>query len=185
MGEAKHKLAAVRANFLTELDKWSFAPSEWEERTIKEIARLATVKVTRYPDDKLEWMRMLPRQCHANARFMEKNDPKGCLKQVTGWWLQDGNYVLHSIVDQHGKFMCVTPVPTHRENTFCFIPDPEIEWREEGDYYEAYRDGVRINVGVRSNPVKVLSELDVIRQRLNSGMNPYKAVQNDINQYLK
>ncbi|VVT23209.1 conserved hypothetical protein [Roseovarius sp. EC-HK134] len=179
MGEAKRKLEAVRAEFLAELDRWSFLPNDWEATTVAEIKLLPVVKVTRGRDVELEWMRMKPRQCHANARFMEEKDPEQRSKQITGWWPQDGNYVLHSIVDQYGQLVCVTPAPLHRENPFAFIPDPKIEWREVGDYREAYRDGVKIGPGVRINPAGTLAEIDIIRRRLLSGMNPYKAVQRD------
>lgn len=179
MGEGKRKLEAVRVEFLTELDKWSFQATEWEATTVAEIKLLPVVQVPRGSDEELAWMRMKPRQCHANARFMEEKDPELRSKQITGWWLQDGNYVLHSIVDQYGQLVCVTPAPLHRENPFAFIPDPKIEWREEGDYRQAYRDGVKIGPGVRTDPAGTLAEIDIIRQRLLSGMNPYKAVQRD------
>ncbi len=39
--------------------------------------------------------------------------------------------------------------------------------------------GVKIGPGIRSNPAQALAELNVIRQRLLSGMNPYKAIQRD------
>lgn len=177
MGEAKRNLERVRQSFLAEIDKWAFPATDWEARTVEELKSMPRTKVIRYPDDALEYMRMPPRECHVNARFMQDNDPEGRLRQVTGWWLQDDNYVLHSVVDQYGRLVCVTPAPLHPENSFDFIPDPKIEWRDEDDYREAYREGVCIGPGLRSNPEKTLAQLAVIRTRLISGMNPYKAVQ--------
>lgn len=179
MGEAKRKLETVRAEFLAELDKWSFPATDWELATVEEIKRLPVIKVWRASDRKLKWARMPAQQCHANACFIEEQDPDGRSKQITGWWLQDGDYVLHSIVNQHGNYICVTPAPLQPENPFDFIPDPKIEWRIEGDYRVAYRDGVKIGPGVRSNPAKTLAKLNVTRQRLLSGMNPYEAVRCD------
>lgn len=176
MGEAKRKLEATRAAFLKELDEWSFEPSEWEAETVAQLSTLSRVQVNRYPDARLEWMRMPPRQCHANARFMEENDPEGRLKQVTGWWPQDGHFVLHSVVDQHGKYMCVTPAPQHPQNPFEFIPDCHVEWREEGDYRVAYRNGVKIGPGVRADPASSTAEVERIRRLLLSGVNPYQAM---------
>lgn len=176
MGESKRKLEAVRKLFLDEFKKWAFPITDWEVKTVEQIRNLPVVRARRYPDDALEWMRMPARECHANARFMQDNDPEGRLKQVTGWWLQEGNYVLHSVVDQYGTYMCVTPAPLHREYEFDFIPDPKIEWRDEGDHRVAYRDGVKIGPGVRSDPAETLEVLDKIRTRLLSGMNPYEAV---------
>lgn len=176
MGEAKRKLEAVRAQFLTELDDWSFPASEWEQQTVSEIALLKVVKVPRGSDADLTWMRMKPRQCHANVAFMVKNDPEQRSKQITGWWLQDGNYVLHSILNQWGQLVCVTPAPYHEENPFDFIPDLKVEWREEGDKLTAYRDDVSIGPGVRSDPARTLADIEEVRTRLLSGMNPFHAL---------
>lgn len=176
MGEAKRKLEETRANFLRELEKWLFPVTDWEIETVRQIGQLPVVRATRYPDEALAYMRMPPKECHKNARFMQDNDPEKRLKQVTGWWLQEGQYVLHSVVDQHGEYVCVTPAPLHSERTFDFIPDDKIEWRDEGDYRVPYRDGVEIGVGVRSDPAKMIDEMKVIKERLMSGMNPYQAV---------
>lgn len=177
MGEAKRKMDALRAEFLAQSEQWTFPASEWEARSIEEIKELPFIKVHRPSDEQLEWMRMPAKTCHANARFMEENDPDDRAKRITGWWLQEGNYVLHSIVNQLGNMICVTPSPYSRENPFDFIPDAKIEWREEGDYFEAYRDDVKIGPGLRSDPAKVLAECEDVLNRLLSGMNPYKAVQ--------
>jgi hypothetical protein len=177
VGEAKRKLEEARKLFIAELDKWSFQATKWEARTVAEITELPVVKVTRYPDDTLAYMRMPPRECHKNARFMQDNDPDKQLRQVTGWWPQDGQYVLHSVVDQYGVHVCVTPTPMHSGGTFDFIPDDKIEWRDEGDYRVAYRDGEEIGPGVRADPAKTLAEIERMRQRLLTGMNPYQAAQ--------
>jgi hypothetical protein len=108
---------------------------------------------------------------------MQDNDPNKSLKHVTGWWLQDGHYVLHSVVDQNGDYFCVTPAPMHIENTFDFIPDEKIEWRDEGEFRGAYRDGVAIGPGVRADPLKAIEKMKAIKQRLLSGMNPHQAIQ--------
>lgn len=132
MGEAKQKLERIRRSFLAEIESWTFPATEWEARTVAEIRTLPTVMVRRYPDEVLAQMKMPPRQCHPNARFMQDNDPERRLKHVVGWWHQGGNYVLHSIVDQYGKYVCVTPVPFH-PTSFGFIPFPKITWQDEGN----------------------------------------------------
>ncbi|MDX3925169.1 MAG: hypothetical protein QHC90_05085 [Shinella sp.] len=176
MGQAKRKLEEARASFLAELDSWSFPATEWEAKVVADIGSLPVVKVTRYPDEALAYMRMPPRECHKNARFMQDNDPDKRLRQVTGWWPQDGQFVLHSVVFQNGDFVCVTPAPMHSGRTFEFIPDDKIEWRDEGDYRVAYRDGMEVGPGVRADPAKTLVEIERVRQRLLSGMNPFQAV---------
>lgn len=179
MGEGKRKREAMRKALLADLEEWSFEPTDWEARTVSEIQSLPIVTVGRGPDDQLAYMRMVARQCHQNAAFMEKNDPEGLTKQVTGWWIQQDNYVLHSIILQAGQYICVTPAPLESADSFDFVPDPKIEWREEGSYRIAYRDGVEIGKGVRRNPAKAVAEINEIKKRLLSGMNPYKAVQVD------
>ena len=171
MGE--QQLDEGQVAYLRELENWLFPITEWEVQTVAEISALPTVRVTRCPDDLLEHMQMTPRLCHANARFMQENDPDKRLKQVTGWWLQDGQYLLHSVVDRYGTLVCVTPVPLHDERTFDFIPDAKIEWRDEGNHRNAYRDGVEIGPGVRSNPEETIKELKGLKDRILAGENPY------------
>lgn len=174
MGEAKRKLEELRRSFLAEIESWTFPATEWEARTVAEIRALPSVTVRRYPDEVLAQMRMPPRQCHPNARFMQDNDPERRLRHVVGWWPQGGNYVLHSVVDQYGQYVCVTPAPFH-PTLFEFIPDPKITWQDEGDRRIAHRDGVPIGPGVRIDPARTIAEIQLIKAKLLSGMNPYEA----------
>ena len=100
MGEAKRKLEAMRASMLKDIERWSFPPSDWEESVVASISKLAVVMVERASDEQLAWARMKPQECHANARFMEKNDPDRRTRQILGWWFQQGQYVLHSVIQQ-------------------------------------------------------------------------------------
>jgi hypothetical protein len=176
MGEAKRNLENIRKSLLAEFDKWDFAPTTWETKTIEELNSLPKVIVTRYPDHILKFMRMKPRECHANSRFMQEKDPDGRMKHVTGWLNVDDHYILHSVVDQCGQMVCVTPVQLEQSGTFEFIPDSQIEWRENGNVREAYRQDVLIGPGLRSNPEKTRADLAELRARLLSGMNPYDAL---------
>jgi hypothetical protein len=123
-------------------------------------------------------MGMKPQECHTNSRFMEKNDPEGRTKQILGWWPQGPHYVLHSIVNHRGQFLCFTPVDAKLvpDATFQFLPDPKIEVREANGVLNAYRDGVKIGAGVRLDPAQSIAETETVRQRLLSGMDPYEAV---------
>jgi hypothetical protein len=112
---------------------------------------------------------------HWRVESAVDNDQEGRSKRLTGWWVQDGNYVLHSIINQLGNYICVTPTHLQTENPFDFIFDEKIEWREEGEVHEAHRDGVRINNGLRSDPQQALAELEKIREKLLAGDDPYKA----------
>jgi hypothetical protein len=168
----------LRNVLLDEVERWSFPITNWELATVKAIARLPSITVQRVDAVRLEWMRMKPRQCHGNARFMQENDPEGRTRQIVGWWTQNGNHVLHSIVRHRGQYLCFTPVDEALvpERTFRFRPDPKIEIRVEGDRRTFYRDGVQIGPGVRQDPAKTLAYGEMVRQRLLSGMDPYEAV---------
>ena len=139
--------AAIRDVFLAELNRWSFPVTDWEVATAKKIARLPVISVHRVPAAQLEWM-------------------------------QDGNYVLHSIGRSRRDYVCVTPVDEKMDagSPFPFIRDPKIEVREENGFHGYYRDGVKIGPGVRRDPSKTLAEIEIVRQRLLSGMDPYEAV---------
>lgn len=114
MGEGKRKLEVIRVQFLAHLDDWSFPATDWEVRTVEEIKLLPVVKVPRASDGDLAYLRMRPNHCHANVRAMVKNDPEQRSEQITGWWLQEnGDYVLHSILNQWGQLACVTPPLGH------------------------------------------------------------------------
>lgn len=175
MGEAKRKIERLRATFLADAEKWLFPPSEWEARTIEEVRQLPMHTVRRVVGAEAQVSGMPPRECHANCRWYEKNDPEGKSRQVTGWWHQDGNYVLHSVVARDGGMIDITPSEVHGP-LVDFVPDPKIEWREQGDRLAPYREGVRVPVGIRSDPAAALEEVEQVKKRLLSGMNPLKAV---------
>lgn len=166
----------VRSAFVAEIEKWAFPMSDWEVRVVQEIKQMPVVTVERYPDDALAYMRMPPRQCHKNASFMEENDPECRIKQVTGWWPQEGQYVLHSVIVRDDQYICVTPAPLHSTRRFDFIPDAKIKWRDEGEVRVPYRDGVKIGPGVRDDPEKTIVELGLMREKLLSAKNPYEVM---------
>lgn len=180
MGEAKRRLQETRAKFLRMIERWDFEPSDWERDTVAAVEQLPAVTVRRYPADALAWMRMKPQECHANCRFMQDEDPNGRVRQITGWLLENDNYVLHSVIDQGDGLCCVTPMLVNAPAVFDFKPDPAIEWREEGEYRVAYRGGQAIEPGVRRDPAKSRREVSIMRERLLSGMNPYEAMKLDL-----
>lgn len=177
MGEAKRKLEELRKTVITFMEKWDFPPSDAEARAVEEIKELPVVRVWRYPPDVLAHMRMPPNQCHINAQFMQDNDPEAKCRKVSGYILQSGNYVLHSVVERDGKFICVTPMQMGVPDEFPFIPDPEIEWKLEGDTWEPYRKGFNIDVGFRSDPAESQRILEIVRARIKAGVHPVKAAE--------
>lgn len=176
MGQARAKLAVVRQMFLANLDDWAFEPTAWEAQTVNEIEKLPVVKVRRYPDNVLKDMRMPARECHANAKYMEDNDPEKRTKHITGWWIQFDCFILHSVILRDGQYACVTPAPYESADVFDFVPDAAIVWRDNGRLRSAFRDDVMIGKGVRKYPSKKLEEVQMLKARLLSGMNPYEAM---------
>jgi hypothetical protein len=175
MGEAKQKRAALKALAIKQFERWDFPPSEAEAQAVAEIEKLPVLMVRRYSPEQLEWMGMPPNQCHANARFMQDKDPEGKCRQITGYWPQAGNYVLHSVVERDGELFCVTPTLIGVPDIFPFIPDPDIEWREEGDHRVPYRKGLIVEPGLRTDPEESQRISKVVLARINKGMDPIKA----------
>lgn len=154
MGEAKRREMMLREALVREADKWSFPGSEWERETVAELARMPRVEVTRESAEKLQWAKMKPKDCHANTGWYEANDPTGKWKRVTGWWPQGDTYVLHSVVSDGKNFMCLTPQEWDVPQTFEFVPDDKLTWREEGNKRVFHRDGHAISVGLRGIPMR-------------------------------
>ncbi len=175
MGEAKRKQEELRRTVLRFMEMWDFPPSAAEAEAVAEITALPIVRVQRYPPDKLAWMRMKQNQCHANSRFMEDNDPEKKCKQVAGYLLQTGNFVFHSVVEREGDFFCVTPMGANMPDEFDFIPDPDIVWQQESDTNVAYRKGVPVGVGFRSDPEESKRVSAIMRARIEAGIHPLKA----------
>lgn len=177
MGEAKIKREALRRRFLEEMDKWDFPQSQWEADLCEELMWTPVYTVHRAPRKMLEWCRMPPSECHANARFYENNDPDHLTKAVTGWWVQYPNFVLHSVIHTGRSLVCVTPsVMDGIEDVFDFIPDPKVEWVCGSDnYFKPFRLGRQLPVGLRAEPAFTIAQHQVVRTRLLSGMNPADA----------
>lgn len=158
-----------RERILAKGRDWDFPDSEWETKAVDEIMALAddAVVVTRVPAAQLEWMRMPAAECHANASWYAKNDPRATM--VTGWWVQFPSFVLHSVVRIGDDYFCVTPTPFD-EGEFHFIPDAKIEWRDTGNVRTAFRDGVAIGPGLRRYPSFTRAQNAMVRARILAGV---------------
>ena len=76
--------------------------------------------------------------------------------------------------------MCITPY-MHREDTLEFIPDSKFAWNEGPDgRMRPSRDGEKV-IDVRRHPARVIAESEWVKAQLESGMNPYRAV--DLTEY--
>jgi hypothetical protein len=180
MGEAKRREKELRDEFLKEADRWSFPPSEWEQKVVAELQAAEPIWVERMPREQVDWMRMPPGKCHANAQWYEDNDPSKTFKAVAGWLVDpEGNYVFHSVVSDGENYACITPSRADPRPMFEFIPDPKVTWYDDDatGYRRALRDGGDIGAGVRSDPEKTIADCERIRQKLLAGVHPMKAIE--------
>jgi hypothetical protein len=175
MGEAKRNRERLVALVTEQIALWNNPPSEAEADAVAEVSRLPVRTVRRYPGRTLAQMNMLPNECHVNALFMERNDPDRECRRISGYWPQIGNYVVHSVVERRGVLMCVTPTVIPLDDVFPFIPDPDIEWVEEGNGHCAFRKGYRLGIGLRSDPERQIAENRVMLERIAAGMHPNEA----------
>lgn len=178
MGEKKKKDEALRATMLRTLDLWAFPPSDWETQTLSEIRSLPILKVERASAEQLAWARMKERLCHDNCAWYANADPEKLTTVVHGWIFDStDNYVLHSVIQRDGRMMCITPVRGDTSVFIDFIPDPEIIASREDTKHRHHRRGMELGVGLRSNPDLTIANIKVMRGRLESGMDPLKAMQ--------
>lgn len=119
---------------------------------------------------------MPPRECHANVRWQVANDPTGSCRQVLGWWVQGDVYTLHSVLGQGDNLVCITPQLRDVPQRFPFIPDPEIEGREEGDFMVYYRKGWRLPNGLRTDAQATIRINEAARERLLGGASPWEVM---------
>jgi hypothetical protein len=174
LGEAKVKRERLRATLLDECDRWSAPPSADEDAAREAVAALPVVKVRRLPADQIAYMRMPGRECHANCAWYAENDPERKTEHVIGWWIQPGADVLHSVIKRDGGYFCLTPQLAGTPEVFDFVPDPEIEAREEGEYRAFYRNGFRCVPGIRFDPAETIRYMEWMREKLLAGVNPMK-----------
>jgi len=179
MGAAKRKYDEARAKFLAEIEVWTQPPTDEERRTVAEIEKLPFVTIKRIEPHILDYMGMQPQQCHENAgQYVKMAPPDQNYTAVTGWWRIGDTYVAHSVIaNADGDMACITPHPiTNTE--IDFAPDPRIIWSEDGEYMRAaMADGTKVPQLLRSNPERVIAHQMKIKGRLESGMNPFHAVQ--------
>ncbi|WP_019832579.1 hypothetical protein [Sphingomonas sp. PR090111-T3T-6A] len=177
MGEARDRLERLRETFLASAEQWMFPPSRWEQDAVREILALPVERAIRGVPRGAAVLNAPTRECHTNAAFYAEHDPTGRATMVTGWWRQPNVLVLHSLVEIDGQLYCVTPFDADPSRDFPFIRDPKLRWREDeaGERY-CERDGHRIGPGLRLDAPQVMADTALIKDRLESGMNPYEAV---------
>lgn len=174
MAEAITDLAARRDGYLREAERWAFDATDWERRAAAAILHLPEVTAERLPQDELDRLGMLPKECHLNAtRYIERHPGT---RMVSGWWRLPRQFVLHSVVERDGKYICVTPAPTVSDPRFRFVPDPAVVWVSKGSGFAAVRDDHLIGIGVRLFPDADVAWYRAVAARLRKGMDPDEAL---------
>jgi hypothetical protein len=176
MGEAKRRREAKRCEFLEHVEKWSFPPSHWEKQLVDELLQLEVHCVPRTSAENLKHMNMQPNRCHENVDWYVKNAPSGYCEAVTGWMTHGNNFVLHSVLIQNDKYLCITP-SGDRSQFIDFTPDKNIEWVEKDGKLNARRNGEFVEFGVRRKPDFEIAKNQIIKRRLLAGINPYQAIE--------
>lgn len=135
---------------------WLLAKGSANEAAIvSDLKKLPVSRVDVGDPTRLSEIGMLERNCHQNCqRVVEKQGYRNCRK-VVGWWVVDGVYLLHSVIDLDGELFCVTPNVDRYEDFIHFIADDQIEERDDGEFSAFYRKGVRLSYGVRDDPAHV------------------------------
>jgi len=180
MGTDDIDLEALRAEFLKIGEEWMQPPDQNEKKLLFQISRLKMQTVQVAPEEQIAYMRMPPRQCHANCEwYAEQPNPMHEIGVLRGWRLENDVYILHSVVTVDGQPLCITPAEIY-EPTMLFAADKKIR-RKAGDdsLYHYFRGSIPIGKGVRRDPEKTIELTKKIRARLLSGMHPVEAMNID------
>jgi len=176
MGEAKVRMDRLRDTFTHSAERWMFARSLWEDRTVAEILSYPVEQAQRADPAMLRKLNLTARDCHDNAERYAAGRKDITVRAVLGWWRQANVLVLHSVVDIGGRLVCVTPSDVDPSPSFSFVRDKRLVWDADARGRFCRRAGQRIGPGLRIDPDQVIADTALILSRLRSGMNPYEAV---------
>lgn len=176
MGEVKINLEIIRQDFIKMMERWAQPTCSEETLAIEEISCLPAITVRVADAAFIEWCRMVPNECHDNCRFMSENDPVKQTYRILGWIICDDGYICHSIINQVGQNLCVTP-NGGSSTSFRFIPDKSIIEVDNGlGFLVTKRKGLEIFNGLRFDPEKIIKDALRCRELLLTDMDPYEAM---------
>lgn len=156
---------------LRNAEQMAFPPTEFEKRALAEVISLPRVTVTRPPAEQLLAAGMLPYQCHVNCSDQAAKDPDQVTRHVSGWLINGSALILHSVVEMHGQWLCLTPQLIQVPPQFEFIPDNLIEWLEtDGGDRLPLRRGMMLPDALRKYPEHHIRMTDAFRDLMASGM---------------
>jgi hypothetical protein len=174
MGEARRRKEQLRSIMMEELTTMAAAPSEQELQLAAELLLLPAAWAQRESPERLAWANMQPRQCHPNVAAYVRLDPNQRSIHRVGWWKQGAQFVLHSVVEIDGAFVCLTPQQPGVPDRFPFVLDPKITLSDDGGGIIGFRrDGQPFPKVVRANPAPVIQVAKLGLDRLASGMDPH------------
>ncbi len=152
--------------------------TEHEAIIFAEVLTLPRVVVSRQPVKRLLAAGMIPYNCHVNCHNQEARDPAKQSRHVTGWLIHGSNLILHSVVVTWNQWICITPQLDKAANQFEFIPDFDIEWRDNpGGWRDPVRKGVVVPDILRKNPAREIEKKERFLELLNSGLSIKEAQQ--------
>lgn len=155
----------------------AFPLSEIEAVTLAEVLQLTPVVVTRPPYDRLLAAGMVPYECHRNCAMQVANDPDGGSQHISGWLPYGDSLILHSVVQMHGEWICLTPQLVSAPRQFPFIPDPYLEWRagSDGLSWDPYRNGELLPSALRRDPARNIRMWNEFKLLVDDGMSAFDA----------
>ncbi|MEY8802068.1 hypothetical protein AB9K35_17465 [Leisingera sp. XS_AS12] len=121
-------VSTLASELLAECDLLEIHYTEHDERVLSHILELDFQPIPRW--ELAEQNGMLHLCCHDNAVLMERNDWNGSRKAIHGWWQNGHGFVFHSVIEENGRLICVTPVyasPGEDTSYLYFAEDPMIE----------------------------------------------------------
>lgn len=176
MNQGKFRREELRKKLLNDFEKFMMEPTEDEALLANEISSLPVKRIIRESPERLKWGGMQPQECHQNCRAYADLDPTKISRQISGWWVRDEVFVLHSVIETRGGLICITPYMMD-ESELDFIPDQKIVWDKDAEgKFSASRAGKPTIAVVRRNPQKTIKQCIYMKNRLRSGLNPYDAI---------
>jgi hypothetical protein len=158
---------------LRNADNMAFPPTELEATTFAEVMALPRVVVTRPPREKLLAAGMVPYDCHVNCSEQARQDPVSL--HVTGWLVYGDDLILHSVINRAGQWICLTPQLVPAPQNFAFIPDPYLEWLDNGQQNIPFRHGLATVEVLRKDPERHILMRDEFHALISSGMSVLQA----------
>lgn len=113
-----------RAQMLIEIAKWMVPPTKREAMLVAELSAQPRIRVEAIHPDLRKHLGMRLHDCHRNCRDFVRDERSDTFRHVAGWRIENGLYILHSIVSRPGETICITPMLQDGGDAFDFIPEP-------------------------------------------------------------